>query len=75
MTFQFTVKGNLKTQKMNMVFIFKDDGAFESLRAKDHTTIYEPFTKLSKAYLKQLREQMAKRPAVKTNTESSARRR
>src|SRR5262249_15889867 len=70
LTYRFTVKGNLKTQTMDMAFFFKETtGAFEFLRVPASTTIYEPFTRVSASYLKQLREEMAKRPQVQTNTE------
>jgi hypothetical protein len=69
LTYRFDVKGRLKSQKMYLSFFFKDNGQFEFLRSKDFTTIYEPFTKLSTGYLKELRGDMAKRPAVKDNTD------
>jgi hypothetical protein len=69
MTFLFTVKGNIKTQTMLMAFYFKESGEFNFLRVRKYTTIYEPFTRLSNSYLKQLREQMAKRPVVQSNSE------
>ncbi len=69
LTFLFTVKGNLKTQTMLMAFYFKDSGQFDFLRVRKYTTIYEPFRQLSNSYLKQLREQMGKRPVVQSNSE------
>jgi hypothetical protein len=69
LVFAFTVKGNFKTQKMQMGFFFKDDGRFAFLRVREYTTIYEPFHQLSRSYLKQLREQMAKRSVVQSNRE------
>jgi hypothetical protein len=69
LTFRFTVKGNIKTQTMDMEFYFKDNGEFQFLRVPAHTTIYKPFEQLSKSYLKELRDQMAKRPTVAANTE------
>jgi hypothetical protein len=69
LTFLFTVKGNLKTQTMLMAFYFKEGGQFEFLRVRKYTTIYEPFHRLSNAYLKQLREQMGKRPVVQSNSD------
>jgi hypothetical protein len=69
LVFTFTVKGNLKTQKMQMGFFFDKDGRFEFLRVRDYSTIYEPFKRLSSAYLKELRDQMAKRPVVQNNSE------
>jgi hypothetical protein len=69
LTYKFDVKGNLKMQKMYLAFYFKDSGEFEFLRVKDSTTLYEPFKKLSAAYLKQLRGEMAKRPVAQASTE------
>jgi hypothetical protein len=69
LTYKFDVKGNLKMQKMYLSFFFKDSGEFEFLRVKDSTTLYEPFKKLSASYLKQLRGEMAKRPAAQANTD------
>jgi hypothetical protein len=69
LTYKFDVKGRLKAQKMYLSFVFKDNGQFEFLRVKDSTTLYEPFTKLSNAYLKELRGEMAKRPAAQANTD------
>jgi hypothetical protein len=69
LTYKFDVKGNLKMQKMYLSFFFKDNGQFEFLRVKDSTTLYEPFKKLSASYLKQLRGDMAKRPAAQANTD------
>jgi hypothetical protein len=70
LSYRFTVKGNLKTQTMDMAFFFKETtGAFEFLRVPASTTLYEPFTRVSASYLKQLREEMAKRPQVQNNTE------
>ncbi len=69
LTYKFAVKGNFKKQTMQIAFYFKNDGKFDFLRARDYTTAYEPFKKLSSSYLKQLRGQMAKRPAVAGNTE------
>jgi hypothetical protein len=69
LTYKFDVKGRLKMQKMYLSFFFKDNGQFEFLRVKDYTTAYEPFKKLSNAYLKELRGKMAKLPAVQANTD------
>jgi hypothetical protein len=68
-TYQFTVKGNLKTQKMDISFFFKDGGDFDFVRTKDYTTIYEPFKNLSASYLRSLRQATAKMPAVAGNTD------
>ncbi len=69
LTYKFDVKGRLKAQKMYLSFFFKDNGQFEFLRVNDYSTLYEPFRKLSNAYLKQLRGEMAKRPAAQANTD------
>lgn len=69
LTYRFTVKGNFRTQTMQMGFYFHQSGAFEFLRVKDYSTIYEPFNRLSTSYLKELREEMGRRPLVQSNTE------
>jgi len=63
LTYQFTVKGNIKTQTMMMSFFVKDNGDFEFLRPGKSTTTGEPF-KVAAAYLKKLRAEMAQRPQV-----------
>ncbi|MCI0461644.1 MAG: alpha/beta hydrolase [Gemmataceae bacterium] len=69
LAFKFTVKGNIKTQTMHMTFFFRESGSFEFLKVSDYTTIYEPFNRLSAGYLKELRQEMSKRPVVQKNTE------
>jgi hypothetical protein len=67
-SYRFDVKGKLKSQTMDMSFFFKDSGEFDFLRVKDYTTIYEPFKKLSASYLKSVRQDTARMPAVAGNT-------
>jgi hypothetical protein len=69
LTYKFTVKGNIKTQRMYMTFYFRESGTFEFLKVGDYTTIYEPFNRLSASYLKELRQEMSKRRPVQSNTE------
>jgi hypothetical protein len=69
LTYKFNVKGRLKMQKMQMAFFFKDNGEFEFLRVGDSSTLYEPFAKLSDAYLKQVRGDVGKLPAFAGNAE------
>jgi hypothetical protein len=68
-TYQFTVKGTVKTQKEDLSFYFKDSGEFDFVRVKNYTTIYEPFKSVSAGYLRSLRQDTAKMPAVAGNTD------
>jgi hypothetical protein len=67
-TYRFNVAGNLKNQKMDIAFYFKDSGEFDFVRVTESTTLYEPFKKLSASYLKEVRQSTAKLPAVAGNT-------
>ncbi len=67
LTYLFTVKGNFKMKTMKLAFYFRGDGQFHHVSDEKSTTLYDPFTRLSASYLKQLRRDMAGRPDVQGN--------